>query len=91
MILQYGMGKQNIYPDLSDKSKYLIDQEVNKLLIDAHDKAYELLKNSQKLITDCSEIIKKTNILKPEDIINIIDKKYPEIWSLYNNIKKNYK
>ena len=91
MILHYGMGEQNIYPDLSDQSKYLIDQEVNKLLIDAHDKAYEILKNSKKLISDCSEIIKKTNTLKPEDIINIIDKKYPEIWSLYNNIKSNYK
>jgi len=91
MILHYGMGKQNIYPDLSDKSKYLIDQEVNKLLFEAHDKAYALLKNSQKLITDCSEILKKTNTIKPEDIINIIDKKYPEMWDLYNNIKEGYK
>ena len=91
MILHYGMGKQNIYPDLSDKSKYLIDQEVNKLLIDAHDKAYALLKNSQKLITDCSVILKETNTLKPEDIINIIDNKYPEMWNLYNNIKEGYK
>ena len=91
MILHYGMGTQNIYPDLSDKSKYLIDQEVNKLLIDAHDKAYSLLKDSQKLITDCSKIIKETNTLKPNDIIDIIDEKYPEIWDLYNNIKSNYK
>ena len=91
MILHYGMGTQNIYPDLSDKSKYLIDQEVNKLLIDAHDKAYSLLKDSQKLIIDCSKIIKETNTLKPNDIIDIIDEKYPEIWNLYNNIKSNYK
>jgi cell division protease FtsH len=91
MILQYGMGEQNIYPDLSDKSKYLIDQEVNKLLIDARDKAYIILKNTQKLITDCSVIIKETNTLRPEDIINIIDKKYPELWISYNNIKNNYK
>jgi cell division protease FtsH len=91
MILHYGMGSQNIYPDLSDQSKYLIDQEVNKLLIDAHDKAFEILKNSQKLITDCSSILKKTNTLKPHDIINIINKKYPEIWDLCNDIKENYK
>ena len=90
MILHYGMGKQNIYPDLSDQSKYLIDQEVNNLLIDAHDKAYALLKNTQNLITDCSEIIKNNNTLKPQDIISIIDKKYHDLWDIYNNIRNNY-
>ena len=90
MILHYGMGEKNIYPDLSDQSKYLIDQEVNKLLIEAHDKAYEILKNSKKIIIDCAEIIKKKNTLRPIDIINIIDKKYPETWELYDNIKDNY-
>jgi cell division protease FtsH len=90
MILHYGMGEKNIYPDLSDQSKYLIDQEVNKLLIEAHDKAYEILKNSKKIIIDCAEIIKKKNTLRPIDIINIIDKKYPETWELYDNIKENY-
>jgi len=91
MILHYGMGKQNIYPDLSDQSKYLIDQEVNNLLVEAHDKAYALLKDSEKLMKDCAIIVKETNTLKPDDIINIIDKKYPEMWILYNNIRNNYK
>ena len=44
MILYYGMEKQNIYPDLSDHSKYLIDQEINKILLDAHDGATNILK-----------------------------------------------
>jgi len=90
MILHYGMGEKNIYPDLSDQSKYLIDQEVNKLLIEAHDKAYEILKKSKNIIIDCAEIIKKKNILRPNDIINIIDKKYPKTWELYDNIKDSY-
>jgi len=90
MILHYGMGAQNIYPDMSDQSKYLIDQEINKLLIEAHDNAYIILKNAKHLIIDCSKILKKNNILKPDDIIEIIDKKYPEIWNLYNT-KNNYK
>ena len=77
MILDYGMGKQNIYPDLSDQSKYLIDQEINKLLIEAHDNSYLILNDSKDLIMECSIILKKTNLLKAEDIIDIIDKKYP--------------
>jgi cell division protease FtsH len=90
MILHYGMGKQSIYPNLSDKSKYIIDKEVDKLLINAHSKAYNILKKSHNLIKDCSIILKEKNTLRPKDIINIIDNKYPEIWDLYYNIKENY-
>jgi len=90
MILEYGMGKQNIYPDFSDHSKYLIDTEINKLLLEAHENACVILNNSKKLMVDCSEILKKNKILKPEDIIKIINKKYPELWTLYD-IKNNYK
>lgn len=90
MILEYGMGKQNIYPDFSDHSKYLIDTEINKLLLEAHENTCVILNNSKKLMLDCSEILKKNKILKPEDIIKIINKKYPELWTLYD-IKNNYK
>ena len=90
MILQYGMGNQNIYPTLSDQSKFLIDQEVNKLLIEAHDGATLLLNNNKDLILDCCEILKSKNLLKPEDIINIIELKYPDMFNIYD-IKKNYK
>ena len=86
MIINYGMGKQNIYPDFSDHSKYLIDQEINKLLLDVHEKTFNILKKSKDLMVDCAVILKKTNILKPDDIENIINNKYPYIWDF---IKKN--
>ena len=89
MILNYGMGKQNIYPDMSDQSRYLIDQEVNKLLIMANDHARVIILQVKNLITDCHNILKKDKILKPEQIISIIDEKYPEIWNLYD-VKDNY-
>ena len=73
MILNYGMGKQNIYPDMSDQSRYLIDQEVNKLLIMANDHARVIILQVKNLITDCQDILKKDKILKPEQIISIID------------------
>jgi len=84
MILTYGMGKQNIYPDSSDISKYLIDQEVSSLLLAAHEQAYEVIMNSKDMIMDCSEILKRDSLLKPEQIVEIINKKYSSLWGLYD-------
>ena len=84
MILQYGMGKQNIYPDLSDQSKYLIDQEVNNLLLLARDSAADIISNSKDYIVTCTEILKKDHILKPEQMLKITKEQYPSLLSLYN-------
>jgi len=84
MILQYGMGKQSIYPDLSERSKFLIDQEINHLLLLAHTQATSIILNSKDMIVDCCETLKKDNILKPEQIVEIINKKYPDLWKLYD-------
>ena len=84
MILQYGMGKQNIYPDLSDQSKYLIDQEVNNLLLLARDSAVDIISNSKDYIVTCTEILKKDHILKPEHMLQIAKEQYPSLLSIYN-------
>ena len=84
MVVDYGMGQKTIYPDMSDKSKYLIDQEINKLLIEAHDNAYLILEKSKDLMNDCAIILKKNSILKPDEIIDIIKRKYPIILDTYS-------
>jgi len=89
MILNYGMGKQNIYPDMSDQSKYLIDQEVSKMLLMANDAARAIILNVKNLMVDSAEILKRDKILKPEQIVEIIDSKYPELWHIYS-VKENY-
>ena len=88
MILHYGMGEKTIYPDLSDQSKFLIDQEINKLILEAHDATSLILNDAKNLIIDCAEILKRTNLLKPEDIISIIDKKYPHMRNMYKMNEK---
>ena len=89
MILHYGMGKQNIYPDMSDQSKFLIDQEVNKLLLMANDHARIMILKTKQLMQDCAAKLKEDKLLKPEQIIEIIDRKYPEVWNLYD-VKQRY-
>ena len=89
MILNYGMGKQNIYPDMSDHSKYLIDQEVNKLLMMANDNARIMILKTKHLMQDCAAKLKEEKLLKPDEIITMIDNKYPEIWNLYD-VKSRY-
>ena len=88
MILEYGMGKQSIYPYLSEQSKFLIDQEINSLLLEAHEKACLIITNCKDLITECGYKLKKDKLLKPIDIIEIIDNKFPELWNIYKNIDK---
>lgn len=89
MIVNYGMGKQNIYPDMSDHSKYLIDQEVNKLLMMANDNARIMILKSKHLMQDCAVKLKEDKLLKPEEIVSIVNSKYPEIWNLYD-VKEKY-
>jgi len=84
MIIQYGMGKQNIYPDLSDQSKFLIDQEVNDMLVLANDAALAILSESREFILDCAVILKRDQILKPEQMSEIIRTKYIDLWKKYD-------
>lgn len=83
MILQYGMGKQNIYPDLSDQSKFLIDQEINQLLLLANDQAAAIISNSREFILETSEILKRDSLLKPEQMNTILKSKYTDLLEIY--------
>lgn len=84
MIIQYGMGKQNIYPDLSDQSKFLIDQEVNDMLVLANDATVAILSESREFILDCAVILKRDQILKPDQMSEIIRTKYIDLWKKYD-------
>ena len=91
MVLQYGMGGKSIYPDLSERSKYLIDEEINKLLLIAHDGATEIIKDTKELIIDCSSILKEHNLLKPENITDIILDKHRYLLTKYQILDKYIK
>ncbi len=90
MILKYGMGKQNVYPYLSDKYKNIIDEEINELLLLASVESRKIIENTKELILDCCEMLRRENKLFPEQIVEIIDAKYPYLWDIYDVQKMYY-
>jgi ATP-dependent Zn protease len=81
MIVYYGMGKSLIYPNLSDKYKEKIDSEVFGLINDACAMAQIIVKKSKNLIQECANILTKEKILKIDRLTEIINTKYPEIYT----------
>lgn len=76
MIIYYGMGKQLIYPQLSEKYKEMIDTEVADLISNAYTASFETLNSCKQLIIECSDILKRDKLLKREQIIELIRTKY---------------
>ena len=76
MIVKYGMGKNNIYPYYSDKSKEIIDTEISDLLNEAANTSKKLIEKSKNLIEELSEILIKEKVLKREKIEMKIYRKY---------------
>ena len=55
----------------------------------ANDHARTIILDAKALIIDTSNILKSEKLLKPESIVEMIDRKYPEIWNKYD-IKSRY-
>jgi cell division protease FtsH len=82
MICYYGMGKQPIYPSMSEKYKEIIDSEVSKLINDAYAYAEFLVRNSKELIVEGAELLKKNKVMKAEELIELLNNKYKSILSI---------
>ena len=82
MIIYYGMGRNVIYPSLSEKYKERIDNEVIQLIQDAYRLSTFLVTNCKDVIYECAGILKIDRILRSDDILGIIMEKYPHILDL---------
>jgi cell division protease FtsH len=82
MICYYGMGKQPIYPSMSEKYKEEIDSEVSALINDAYAYAEFLIRNSKELLIEGAELLKKQKVMKAEELIEIMNRKYNSIFNL---------
>jgi cell division protease FtsH len=82
MIIYYGMGRNIIYPSLSEKYKEMIDNEVVSLIDEAYKCANIIIHNAKEYICETSEILKKDKIIKVDKLNELMETKYKELLNL---------
>lgn len=82
MICYYGMGKQLIYPSMSEKYKEMIDSEVTNLIQDAYGYAEFIIRNSKDLIEEGAMILKRDQLLTSENMLELMNTKYKHVLKL---------
>ena len=82
MVLYYGMGQKIIYPKNSEKYKQQIDDEITHLIDKAYHHSKSILQNSQDFIIETSEILKKHEIIRADELYSLIKNKYQHILNL---------
>ena len=81
MICYYGMGKQPIYPSMSEKYKEKIDCEVSRLINDAYAYGEFLIRNSKDLLIEGADLLKKQKVMKAEELLELMNSKYNVIFN----------
>jgi cell division protease FtsH len=76
MVVYYGMGRNVIYPNLSEKYKEFIDDDVAELISDAYRYSHIILLKGKDLIAETAEMLKKDKMLKAKFIQDLIEEKY---------------
>ena len=82
MIMYYGLGEKIIYPVNSEKYKEMIDNEITDLIQDAYGYAEFVIHNSKEFIYEGAELLKEQKVVKSEELISLMKKKYPHIFQL---------
>jgi cell division protease FtsH len=82
MVCYYGMGKELIYPHISEKYKEKVDAEVEQLIHDAYGYAEFIIRNSKDLIEEGAAILKQEQLLKSDTMLELMNSKYKHVLGL---------
>jgi cell division protease FtsH len=82
MVCYYGMGKKLIYPNMSEKYKEIIDDEVATIINDAYGYSEFIIRNSKELIREGADILKENGLLKADTLIELMNSKYKSVLAL---------
>jgi cell division protease FtsH len=82
MVCYYGMGKNLIYPSMSEKYKEMIDTEVAGIIHDAYGYAEFIVRNSKDLIREGATILKDNKVLTADTMLALMNEKYKSVLNL---------
>jgi cell division protease FtsH len=82
MVCYYGMGKNLIYPSMSEKYKEMIDTEVAGIIHDAYGYAEFIVRNSKDLIREGATILKDNKVLTADTMLSLMNEKYKSVLNL---------
>ena len=74
-----------VYGDLSDKSKYLIDQEISKVLMEANEMSYKIIEENKEIINSLIKKLKENKLLIPKDIFESMNINHDKSKYFYEN------
>jgi ATP-dependent metalloprotease FtsH len=82
MITYYGMGKEIIYPNNSEKYKEIVDNEILLLIQDAYKLSRFIIDKSAGFIFEGAELLKEKKIVSMEELMGLLELNYPDLLDL---------
>jgi cell division protease FtsH len=82
MITYYGMGQHIVYPNGSEKYREIVDNEILQLIQDAYKFSKFIIERSKDFIFESAELLKEKKIVKIEELIELLEIKYPYLLDL---------
>lgn len=82
MVIEFGMGRQQIIPYLSDKSKEIIDEEVQYILETALQRSRQIIFQSKSLIQELIPLLIHEKVLSRDFIELKIYRKYKDLMNI---------
>ena len=82
MVIRYGMGTDNIYTYSSDKSKQIIDNEIDRLIKSADETSNNIITTCKDIIDELSNDLIKTNKLDRNAVEMKCYRRNPNIFNI---------
>jgi ATP-dependent metalloprotease FtsH len=73
MIIKYGMGKKMVNPFTSEKSKTIIDQEIEHLIDSAYHKSLDIINNNKQHIRNGATLLINKKTIESYEVYNLIN------------------
>jgi cell division protease FtsH len=72
MVLHYGMGKRTIYPQMSEKYKQDVDEQINAILVEAHRYSKSILEIHRHSIVYLAKKLSNDRVLHAKTILDYL-------------------